>query len=154
MMHKVVYSSKNMEWTTPDWLFERLDKEFHFSLDPACTKKSAKCKKFYTQKEDGLNQNWDKERVFLNPPYGREISKWVLKAYEESKKGAIVVCLIPSRTDTSYWHDYIFSYATEIRFIRGRVGFGKTKICPFPSAIVVFKKHKKQKISFIQGRLK
>jgi len=137
---KVHFSSKSNEWTTPQNFYIKLNDEFNFTLDPCCTKESAKCKKYYTIEDDGLSQDWSNERVFMNPPYGREIGKWIKKAYEESKKSAIVVCLIPARTDTRYWWDFIFPYA-EIRFIKGRLKFtnnGKSAPAPFPSAIVIF----------------
>jgi len=137
---KVHFSSKSNEWTTPQNFYIKLNDEFNFTLDPCCTKESAKCKKYYTIEDDGLSQDWSNEIVFMNPPYGREISKWVKKAYQESLKGAIVVCLIPARTDTRYWWDFIFPYA-EIRFIKGRLKFtnnGKSAPAPFPSAIVIF----------------
>jgi site-specific DNA-methyltransferase (adenine-specific) len=139
-MNKVHFSSKSNEWTTPQNLYDKLDKEFNFTLDPCCTKESAKCDKFYTKEDDGLSKDWRYDRVFMNPPYGREISKWIEKAYKESLKGAIVVCLIPARTDTRYWHDYIFTKA-EVRFLKGRVKFGRNGIhgpAPFPSAVVIF----------------
>ena len=137
-MNKVHYSSKSNEWETPDDLFAELDSEFHFTLDPCATVENAKCHKFYTINEDGLSKSWEGEVVFMNPPYGRQIRQWIKKAREESKH-ATIVCLIPARTDTSYWHDYIFNHA-EIRFLRGRVKFGNQKQgAPFPSAIVVFK---------------
>tara|TARA_B100001094_G_C18114105_1_gene762929 strand:+ start:736 stop:1164 length:429 start_codon:yes stop_codon:yes gene_type:complete len=137
---KVHFSSKSNEWTTPQNFYIKLNDEFNFTLDPCCTKESAKCKKYYTIEDDGLSQDWSNEIVFMNPPYGREISKWVKKAYQESLKGAIVVCLIPARTDTRYWWDFIFPYA-EVRFIKGRLKFtnnGKSAPAPFPSAIVIF----------------
>ena len=139
-MNKVHFSSKSNEWTTPQDLYDKLNKEFNFTLDPCCTKESAKCDKYYTKEDDGLSKDWRYDRVFMNPPYGREISKWIEKAYKESLKGAVVVCLIPARTDTRYWHDYIFTKA-EVRFLKGRVKFGKNGIhtpAPFPSAIVIF----------------
>ena len=137
-MNPVHYSSKSNEWETPQELFDELDREFRFTLDPCCTPDNAKCKKFYTVEDDGLSKSWAGEVVFMNPPYGRQIGKWVEKAHKESQ-GATVVCLIPARTDTSYWHDYIFNKA-EIRFLRGRVKFGNQKQgAPFPSAIVVFR---------------
>ena len=134
---KVHYSSKTNEWATPQSFFEELDREFHFTLDPCATKENAKCDKYYTIKDDGLTKSWDGEIVFCNPPYGREIKKWVKKASET--KG-VVVMLIPARTDTSYFHDYIYGKA-DIRFIRGRLSFndGNGK-APFPSMIVVFQK--------------
>ena len=135
---KVHYSSETNEWATPQNVFDDLNDEFNFMLDPCATKENAKTEKFFTIEDDGLSQEW-KEATFMNPPYGREIKKWVKKAYEESLEGTVVVCLIPARTDTSYWHDYIFNKACEIRFIRGRIKFGDSKSgAPFPSAIVVF----------------
>lgn len=146
----LMFSSKSDEWETPQNLFDELNNEFNFTLDPCCTHENAKCKKHYTIKEDGLKQNWKDEVVFCNPPYGNSIKDWVKKSYEESKH-AKVVMLIPSRTDTSYFHDYILDNA-EIRFIRGRLKFvnrlfptwneeGNYKLspAPFPSMIVIFK---------------
>ena len=136
----VHYSSKTNEWSTPQDFFDELDKEFNFTLDPCATSENAKCTKYFTVEDDGLKQDWSKDTVFMNPPYGREIKYWVQKAYEESLKGATVVCLIPARTDTSYWHDYIFGKADDIRFLRGRLKFGDSKNpAPFPSAIIIYK---------------
>ena len=136
----VHYSSKTNEWSTPQDFFDELDKEFNFTLDPCATSENAKCNKYFTVEDNGLKQDWSKDVVFMNPPYGREIKYWVQKAYEESLKGATVVCLIPSRTDTKYWHDYIFGKADDIRFIKGRLKFGGSKNpAPFPSAVVVYK---------------
>ena len=133
-----MYSSKTVEWETPQKLFDELDKEFHFTLDPCATKRNAKCRRFFTKKENGLEQDW-KGVVFMNPPYGREIGQWVSKAYIESLKGAIVVCLLPARTDTKWFHDWIYGIAT-IRFIKGRLQFGNSKNnAPFPNMIVIFK---------------
>lgn len=137
----VHFQSASNEWSTPDELFKELDKRFKFTLDPCSTNENAKCLKHFTAKENGLIQDWSKDIVFMNPPYGREIGKWIKKAYEESRKGATVVCLIPARTDTSYWHDYIFGEA-KIEFIRGRLKFGngirQNNSAPFPSAIVIY----------------
>ena len=136
----VHYSSKTNEWSTPQDFFDELDKEFNFTLDPCATSENAKCTKYFTVEDDGLKQDWSNDVVFMNPPYGREIKYWVQKAYEESLKGATVVCLIPSRTDTKYWHDYIFGKADDIRFLRGRLKFGDSKNpAPFPSAIIIYK---------------
>jgi site-specific DNA-methyltransferase (adenine-specific) len=145
MNNNVHFSSNDQTWTTPEDFYNNLNKEFNFTLDPCCTKSTAKCKKYFTPVEDGLKQEWGGETVFMNPPYGREIKQWIKKAYEESKIGATVVCLIPSRTDTSYWHNYIFKAESEgnckIRFLRGRLKFGESKnSAPFPSAVVIFKK--------------
>lgn len=118
----VHYSSKTNEWYTPLSVYNPLHEEFKFTLDPCCTPESSKCDKYFTKEDDGLIQRWNGEVVFINPPYGRDIKHWVKKVYDESNNGAICVMLIPSRTDTSYWHDYIFNKA-EIRFMRGRIKF-------------------------------
>lgn len=101
---KAVHSSKKHDWETPADLFGRLDAEFRFTLDPCATKENAKCKYYYTYHEDGLIQDWSNDVVFMNPPYGNAIGKWMAKAVCEWRKGATVVCLVPSRTDTRWWH--------------------------------------------------
>ncbi len=145
-MHKLIglITSNTNEWYTPKSFFDKLNNEFNFTLDPCCTKESAKCDLYYTKEDDGLSKEWTGKTVFVNPPYGREIKDWVRKSKEEGdQKDTVVVMLIPARTDTRYWHDYIFPSATEIRFLKGRIRFeditGKAKnSAPFPSAIVVF----------------
>lgn len=133
----VHFSSKTNEWATPQDLFDKLNKEFLFTLDPCATPENAKCAKFYTAEDDGLLQSWDNERVFCNPPYGRQIKEWVKKATEAT--GGVVVLLIPARTDTSYFHDYIYRSGAQIRFLRGRLKFGDAKnSAPFPSMVVIF----------------
>lgn len=135
---KSMISSKSNEWETPQWFFDELNAEFNFTLDP-CSNGNHKCSKFFTIKEDGLTQDWSKDTVFMNPPYGGHTGEWIHKALEESKGGATVVCLIVSSTDRSYWHDYIFPFAKQIRFIRGRLSFGESKsTAPFASAVVIF----------------
>lgn len=148
-MNNAIFSSDNMNWCTPQEFFEQLNEEFHFTLDAAASHKSAKCKKYFTPQDDGLKQPWNNNIVFCNPPYGKDICKWVRKAYEESKRGTTVVLLIPSRTDTKYFHDYIYGKA-ELRFVRGRLKFtdenGMTKgSSPFPSLLVVYNGVKKNK---------
>lgn len=139
---KPMVSSKSNEWSTPQDLFDVLDKEFNFTLDPCATPENAKCKKYYTREDDGLLQDWSNEVVFMNPPYGGHTKDWIHKAFAESLKGATVVCLIVSSTDRSYWHEYIFPSAKQIRFLRGRIKFGSVKsTAPFASAIVIFKKN-------------
>lgn len=139
MLTSGLFSSKSNEWATPIALFRELDAEFHFDLDPCCTHENAKCEIHYTIEDDGLSKNWGGRRVFCNPPYGRELPKWVRKCYEESKRASVVVMLIPARTDTSYFHDFIYHKAKEIRFIRGRLHFNESRQgAPFPSMIVVF----------------
>lgn len=134
----VHYSSGRDDWETPQAFFDRLDAEFGFTLDVCATDRTAKCSEYFTPEEDGLAQAWSGV-CWMNPPYGDEIPKWVEKAYTEAVNGNVpVVCLIPSRTDTAWWHDYVMK-ATEIRFIRGRLKFGGSKdSAPFPSAIVIF----------------
>lgn len=131
-------TSKTDEWSTPRDLFHKLDMEFNFTLDPCATKENTTCKRYYTKDDNGLSKSWKNEVVFLNPPFGREIKKWIQKAYKESQEGTIVVCLIPARTDTIYWHDYCMK--GEIRFICRRLKFGCARHnAPFPSAIVIFR---------------
>lgn len=136
-------TSNRDDWETPKELFEQLDLEFHFDLDAASSDANAKCRMHYTAEQNGLSQDWSGHRVFCNPPYGRAISKWVKKCSEEAEKpGTLVVMLIPARTDTSYFHDYVLHRASEIRFIRGRLKFELGGVprqsAPFPSMIVVF----------------
>lgn len=139
MINQALYSSKSDEWETPQEIFRELDAEFKFNLDPCASDENHKCEKYYTKETDGLRQEWGGARVFCNPPYS-EISKWVEKAFRESKNdGSVIVLLIPSRTDTKYFHNYIYHRA-EIRFIKGRLKFGKSKnSAPFPSMIVIYR---------------
>lgn len=140
MNTEIMFSSKTDLWETPQSFYDELDKEFQFTLDPCATPENAKCEMFFTKEMNGLTQNWEGNSVFCNPPYGKEIGKWVKKAYEESKKSnTTVVMLIPARTDTAYFHDYIYHKAKEIRFVKGRLKFGQSKnAAPFPSMVVVF----------------
>lgn len=137
-MNDVHFSSATDEWSTPNDYYAQVCAVFGpFDTDPCCTLDSAKAKNFFTKADDGLSKPW-KGRVWMNPPYGRTIGEWMKKAYEESRTNAsVVVCLVPARTDTKWWHDY----ATKgiIIFIRGRLKFGDAKnAAPFPSALVVF----------------
>jgi len=136
-LNNVHFSSATDDWPTPQDFFDRVAKEFGpFDLDPCASAENAKAPKFYTQADDGLAQSWS-GRVWMNPPYGRVIGQWMRKAYESSKQGALVVCLVPSRTDTAWWHDY--AAKGEVRFIRGRLKFGNAKAnAPFPSTLVIF----------------
>ena len=140
MNTELMFSSKTDMWSTPQDFFDKLNEEFNFDLDPCSTHENAKCKEHYTILEDGLKQDWSGHRVFVNPPYGRVLKEWVKKCSDESKKdNTTVVMLIPARTDTSYFHDYIYKKAKEIRFIRGRLKFGDSKnAAPFPSMVVIF----------------
>lgn len=149
VLQKAMVSSKTNEWETPQEFFDKLNEEFNFTLDP-CSNGNHKCNKFYTIKEDGLKQDWSNDVVFMNPPYGGHTADWIKKAFEESQKGSTVVCLIVSSTDRSYWHNYIFPFSKQIRFIRGRLKFGEAKTtAPFASVIVIFSpKEFDQKIVF------
>lgn len=135
-----MFTSRTDEWATPHKTFSALDAEFHFDLDPCSTHENAKCERHYTKEDDGLTKDWSGHRVFCNPPYGRAIAAWTKKCSEEAKKpGTTVVALLPARTDTAYFHDYIYGKAREIRFVRGRLHFNESKsAAPFPSMIVVF----------------
>lgn len=134
----VMFSSATDEWATPQDFFDKLNQEFHFTLDPCATHESAKCARYFTEEDNGLAQDWTGEVVFMNPPYGRVLGQWAKKAFEESVKGATVVCLLPARTDTRWFHDYIYHRA-EIRFVKGRLKFGDSKnSAPFPSMVVIF----------------
>ena len=137
-----MFSSKKTDWTTPKDLFDKLDQEFHFTVDLCASKNNALCTKFYTKENSGMNADLCGERVFCNPPYGRyETSKWIQFCAESNAD--IVVMLLPARTDTAAFHNYIYNKA-EIRFIKGRLKFGNgtnnVNSAPFPSMIVIFKK--------------
>lgn len=135
---KVMFSSQTDSWETPQWLFDRLDADYHFTLDPCATFENKKCFKFYTEKEDGLKQDWFGEHVFINPPFS-QIGKWVEKAVREYMNKVLVVMLLPVRSDTKWFHSYIPGVASQIYFIKGRLKFGKSKnSAPFPSMIVVW----------------
>ena len=131
-------SSKTDMWATPQDFFDDYNAIYHFDVDVCATSENALCAKFYSPKDDGLSKEWH-GICWMNPPYGREIGKWMKKAYESSLHGATVVCLVPARTDTAWWHEYAMK--GEIEFIRGRLKFGGSKnSAPFPSAVVVFQR--------------
>lgn len=144
----VHFSSKRGAWETPQDLFDSLNEEFGFELDVCATKKNAKCNKFFDRKKNGLKQDWSGHRCWMNPPYGRDIGKWISKAAKASAEpsSAMVVCLVPARTDTAWWHDNIWDHkehrpydGVEVRLLRGRLRFkGAKNGAPFPSAIVIF----------------
>ena len=138
MNTEVMFSSKTDMWATPQDLFDELNEEFHFETDVCAVPSNAKCKEYYTPLDDGLSQEWSGV-CWCNPPYGREIGKWVEKA---ATSKALTVMLIPARTDTKWFHEYIYG-KTEIRFIKGRLKFGGAQnSAPFPSMIVVFRGEK------------
>ena len=135
-------TSNSGEWETPQDLFNRLNAKYNFTLDPCATAQNAKCDKYFTKEENGLIQSWMGETVFMNPPYGRQITKWVKKAFEEWWKNRItVVCLLPARTDTDWFHAYCLK--GKIEWIRGRLKFSNNKWnAPFPSMLVIFRADK------------
>jgi site-specific DNA-methyltransferase (adenine-specific) len=137
---RTMASSEDMTWATPQEWFDYLNLEFKFTLDPCCVAATAKCDFFYTPETDGLNHSWAGRRVFMNPPYGEAIYHWMKKAYEECRNnGVLVVCFVPARVDTQWWHDFA-AKASDIRFPIGRVKFaGADTSAPFPVAIVVFR---------------
>jgi phage N-6-adenine-methyltransferase len=135
-----LFSKASDEWSTPLWLFQKLDTEFKFDLDGACTRGNCLCRHgVFAGEFDALQDYaWSGfKSIWLNPPHSK-IAAFMKKAYDEMLKGAVVVCLIPCRTDTQYWHNYVMM-AHEIRFIMGRLKFGDSKnSAPFPSCIVIF----------------
>jgi phage N-6-adenine-methyltransferase len=131
------FSSASVEWSTPWTLFNELDAEFNFNLDVCATEDNAKCQWFYSPEDDGLRQEWH-GTCWMNPPYGRTIGEWVAKAHESAKSDdTLVVCLLPVRTDTRWWHDHVTD--AEIRFLKGRVRFNDAGPAPFPSCVVIFR---------------
>lgn len=141
MNKEVMFSSKTDLWETPQDFFDKLNEEFHFTIDVCATPENAKCKKFYTIDDDGLSKPWDGV-VWCNPPYGRDIWKWVLAASVASgARGSTVVMLLPARTDTRWFHDLIYQKkSVEVRFVKGRLKFGGSKnSAPFPSMVVIFR---------------
>lgn len=135
---KGLFTSRTEEWETPEYVFLSLNKEFDFQVDVCATSENAKCKIYFDKSVDGLKREWSPFKCWMNPPYGRDIAKWMKKAFNESQRGALVVCLIPSRTDTKWWHDWVMK-SSEIRFVSGRISFGNSKnSAPFPSCIVIY----------------
>ena len=131
--------AKSVEWETPQDFFDKCNAEFHFTLDVASTDENAKCENHFTEKDDGLKCSWRGQRVWCNPPYGRELPKWIAKADAEKDNAELIAMLIPARTDTKAFHEYIYNKA-EIRFIKGRLKFGEMKTsAPFPSMLVIWR---------------
>lgn len=136
MINSGLFTSTTDLWATPQGFFDEYNHIYQFDLDVCATPENAKCSRYFTKEQDGLKQDW-KGACWMNPPYGREIGNWVKKAYESSLGGALVVCLLPARTDTAWFHDYCAK--GNIKFIRGRLKFGGAKnSAPFPSMVVVF----------------
>jgi phage N-6-adenine-methyltransferase len=139
-IHDSLYSSRSEEWPTPQDFFDTLNAEFNFTLDPCATPENAKCQNYFTKEDEGLLQDWGKRLVFCNPPYGKTMRQWARKCYEASQAGATVVLLAHSRTDTRWFHDWVYGKAAEIRFVRGRLKFGDgNQSAPFPSLVAVYR---------------
>jgi len=136
----LMFSSEKQDWATPQSFYDKVSSELGpFTLDACAIADNAKCSTFFSPEEDGLTMSWEGYNVFVNPPYGKGIDKWIEKAYKESqKKRTRVVMLIPARPDTKYWHNYVMN-AHEIHFVKGRLKFGGCQnAAPFPSAVIVF----------------
>ena len=146
----LMFSSKTDLWATPQDFFDKMNGVFRFSLDVCANEENAKCERFFTEADDGLSKDWDGV-CWMNPPYGRQIGTWVEKAYRAAKeRGATVVCLLPARTDTRWWHDYCAK--GEVTLLRGRLKFGgQQNAAPFPSAVVVFRPTVADAIGSITG---
>lgn len=130
------YNGNGRHWATPPEIFLPLNDEFGFTLDPCATPETAKCAKFYTEEDDGLSKDWAGERVFMNPPYGKEIYAWTRKARDS---GALVVGLLPASCDLAWWHEDVVGRA-EVRYIRGRVRFltgGPYRASGFFASVIV-----------------
>ena len=135
--------SNRMDWETPTDLFSKLDDEFHFTLDAASRATKHKCQKYYTAEDSAFDHEWGGETVFCNPPYGRSVAEWVRKcSMEASRKDTTVVMLLPARTDTRWFQQFILNRA-EVRFLKGRLRFETNGVpgdsAPFPSMIVVMR---------------
>lgn len=142
MIHEKMLSSDVHNWATPKEFFSEINKEFGFTLDVCAESWNAKCLRYFDKEQDGLSQDWSGEVCWMNPPYGKEISQWMAKAVSKWRNGATVVCLVPSRTDTKWFHEYAMQ--GEIRFLKGRIKFEdklgkKTNPAPFPSALVIYR---------------
>ncbi len=150
MLNDSLYSSEKMDWGTPQKLFDKLNNYFGFTLDPCSSDENKKCEKHYTIIDDGLSKDWSNDVVFMNPPYGRIMKEWIKKAYEESLKGATVVCLVPSRTDVKWFHNYVYGKA-DIVFLNKRLEFeGSDNKAPFPSMLVIYNSNKKIDINVLK----
>ncbi len=148
-LNRVLFTSHRGDWAAPGELFRELDGEFGFELDVCATATNTKCPAFFSPGIDGLQQLW-RGKCWMNPPYGRDIGLWMAKAYRSSLEGATVVCLVPSRTDTRWWHEW--AMRGDIRFLRGRIRFmGAPRSAPFASAIVLFRPKRYQSVSARPG---
>jgi site-specific DNA-methyltransferase (adenine-specific) len=139
MNTEVMFSSATDKWSTPQDFFDKLNTQYKFTLDVCASADNAKCVKYFTEEDNGLEQEW-LGMCWMNPPYGREISKWIRKAYLEAvTRKCKVIALLPARTDTKWFHEYIYNKGVKVTFIKGRLKFGNCKnAAPFPSMVVEF----------------
>ncbi|WP_196596051.1 DNA N-6-adenine-methyltransferase [Pectinatus frisingensis] len=137
MINSGMMTSKTDMWETPQGLFDKLNNAFSFDVDVCALPENAKCERYFTPEQDGLSQKWQ-GKCWMNPPYGRQIGTWIQKAYESALGGATVVCLLPARTDTRWFHNFCMK-SSDIRFIKGRLKFSNSKNpAPFPNMVIVF----------------
>ena len=150
-IHQSLFSSRSEEWSTPHSFYDVLNEEFKFSLDPCASAENTKCRTFFTKHHNGLTQDWNTHCVFCNPPYGKTMSQWARKCFDASQSGATVVLLAHSRTDTRWFHEWVYGKA-EIRFVRGRLRFGDGRqSAPFTSMVAVFRPHVRQSLRTFQN---
>ncbi|EOT38241.1 phage N-6-adenine-methyltransferase [Enterococcus dispar] len=155
LSYKAIMTSDNQDWETPQELFDNLNNEFDFELDAFASDKNAKCKHFFTERDDAFQQDWTKYKsIFINPPYTSKVQDEVLKKINDTISSnwmGVIVLLIPARTDTKRWHDYIFNKADDIRFIKGRLRFEVDGIprgsSTFPSAVIVYDLRNKEEVA-------
>ena len=136
-MNKTLFPAGSTEWETPQEFFDILNRVFRFDIDVCATKKNTKCKRFFTPEINGLAQDWI-GTVWCNPPYDREIERWLNKAQQSYDQGATVVMLLPAKTDTKWIHKYVFGRA-QVMFLKGRLKFGNIdNSAPFPSMLAIW----------------
>ena len=134
----VHFSSNKQDWATPDDLYKKLNRIYSFDLDVAATRENARCERYFTPADDGLEQSWEGARVWCNPPYGREIKSWIAKANAEAERADFIVMLVPARTDTAWWHTALTQ--ARVVYLKGRLTFkGAKATAPFPSALLYWK---------------
>lgn len=137
-MNSIHYSTQKYDWQTPPEVFDPLHEEFNFTVDACATPDNALLQRYWTPEDDALAQDWSGERIWCNPPYGKFQRPFIEKAAE--RRAQVAVFLLPARTDTRAWHDWIFPYASDVRFVKGRIQFvGAPYPAPFPSAIVIWR---------------
>lgn len=145
-MNKALFATNRQDWGTPKTFFDLLDQEFHFTIDICASEDNAKCPRYFTIEDDSLSFTWPaNETIYCNPPYGREVGKWLEKGWEARGNGSTVVFLLPARTDTKWFHEWVS--LGEVRFLQGRIIFeGAAAGAPFPSLLLIFRPKKTQQL--------